>query len=54
MKATNILWDVDDQEDLKELPREIKIPNYLDDVEDISDYISDLTGFCHKGFSLEN
>ena len=54
MKATNILWDVDDQEDLKKLPQEIEIPSYLLEDEDINDYISDLTGFCHKGFSLEN
>lgn len=52
MKATNILWDVN-QEDLKKLPQEIEIPTYLEDIESISDYITDLTGFCHNGFQLE-
>lgn len=52
--AVNIQWDVDEEEDLKELPQKIEIPNnivrYGDDA--ISDYISDFTGFCHMGFDL--
>lgn len=60
MKATNIKWDTDgDEELLKELPSEIQIPNEVaenadrDDYEDdISDYISNVTGFCHYGFEL--
>ena len=36
-----------------ELPNEITIPNNIEDEEAISDYISDVTGFCHKGFELE-
>lgn len=52
MKAVDIEWDVDCQEDLEDLPTEIKIPEGLEDEEDISDYISDITGFCHKGFRL--
>ena len=52
MKAVDIEWDVDCQEDLEDLPTEIKIPEGLEDEEDISDYISDVTGFCHKGFRL--
>ena len=60
MKAINIKWDTDgDEELLKELPTEIQIPNDLsegidmDDYnEEISDYISDVTGFCHYGFEL--
>lgn len=31
----------------------ITIPNDIEDEEAISDYISDVTGFCHKGFELE-
>lgn len=55
-KAINIQWDID--EDDSEcgavlLPLEIEIPNNMTDLEDISDYISDVTGFCHKGFELE-
>ena len=56
MIATNIKWDVDCDEDLEFLPNEIDIPNYIekDDgyEEEISDYISDLTGFCHFGFDI--
>ena len=54
MKAINIKWDVDFQLDLEDLPTEIEIPKEIENDEDaISDYISDLTGFCHEGFSLE-
>ena len=56
MKAINIKWDVDCDEDLEFLPNEIDIPDYIekDDgyEEEISDYISDLTGFCHFGFDI--
>lgn len=55
MKAVNIQWDTDgDQELLKELPTEIDIPDGMDDEDEISDYISDVTGFCHCGFEIEN
>ena len=59
MKAYNILWDIDEGDDVI-LPTEIEIPEEIASVEDkdereelISDYISDLTGFCHYGFELE-
>lgn len=61
MKAINIKWDTDgDLELLQKLPKEIEIPEYLIDEdtdvddyeEDISNYISDTTGFCHCGFDL--
>lgn len=53
MKATNIKWDVDDENELENLPTEIIIPpNIEDDEEAISDYLSDETGFCHCGFAL--
>ena len=53
MKAINIKWDVDTEEELKDLPTEIEIPNNIDIEDDvISDYISDVTGFCHYGFEL--
>ena len=51
MKAVNILWDFDDGDEV-ELPNEIEIPADMVDIEEISDYLSDLTGFCHKGFYL--
>lgn len=53
MKAINIQWDVDYPEDLEDLPAEIEIPEGMEDEEDISDYISDVTGFCHTGFELD-
>lgn len=62
MKAVNIKWDIDgDLELLRDLPKEIEIPEYLIDEdtdideyeEEISDYISEVTGYCHFGFDLE-
>ena len=50
--AINIQWDVDDNEDLEHLPQKVKIPKGMTDDDEISDYLSDLTGFCHYGFSL--
>ncbi|MDU1324913.1 MAG: hypothetical protein E6933_06915 [Clostridiales bacterium] len=52
MKAINIKWDVDYDADGELLPKEIEILNGMVDEEDISDYLSDLTGFCHEGFVL--
>lgn len=53
MKAIRIQWDVDNREDLSQLPTEVLLPENLKDPDEISDYLSDLTGFCHKGFELE-
>ena len=52
MKAINILWDTDGEE--VNLPNEIEIPDWVDkeDDDEISDYLSDKTGFCHFGFDL--
>jgi hypothetical protein len=50
MKAINIEWDTDG-EDI-DLPTEIGIPEGMTDEEEISDYLSDETGFCHYGFEL--
>lgn len=53
MKAINIIWDIDDMEwVLESLPTEINIPDEITNEEEISDYITDKTGFCHKGFEL--
>ena len=50
MKAINIDWDVEDDVDF--LPNEIEIPSGMTDEDEISDYITDKTGFCHLGFEL--
>lgn len=59
-KATHIQWDTDGED--VSLPNEIIIPESVieDQVDDecsiedkISEYISDVTGFCHKGFCIE-
>lgn len=53
MKAVNIKWDVDeDMELLEELPTAIEIPEGMADEGEISDYLSDVTGFCHMGYVL--
>lgn len=52
MKAINIEWDVDFEEDSALLPSELELPPGMEDEEEISDYLSYITGFCHKGFSL--
>lgn len=51
-RATNIQWDVDEKEDLEELPDSMDIPQGMDE-DEIDDYLSDQTGFCHDGFDLE-
>lgn len=52
--ATNIIWDEDDKYVLSQLPEKIVIPAEIENDEDrISDYISDFTGYCHKGFQIE-
>lgn len=63
LKAINIKWDTDgDMEVLNELPTEMIIPNELEELykkdreyalEEISDWLSDETGFCHAGFEIE-
>lgn len=57
MIAYNIQWDTDGKS-VPNLPSEIEIPpeimaEIMDSFADeISDYLSNLTGFCHFGFSL--
>ena len=53
MRAVNIDWDVDCEKDRDALPEEIEIPEGMNE-EEISDYLSDVTGFCHKGYSLSD
>ena len=54
-KAVDIEWDVDDVDEYDEdieLPIEVEIPDDMYDEDEISDYLSDLVGFCHKGFKI--
>ena len=48
MKAINILWDTDGEN----ISLPIDIPEGMSDEDEVSDYISNVTGFCHKGFEL--
>lgn len=50
IKAVAIEWDVDNQD--VDLPVEISIPDNLTDLDEISDYLSEVTGFCHLGFTI--
>ena len=52
MKAVKIEWDVDSIDDLESLPTEIELPCSVNTDDEASDYITDITGFCHKGFAL--
>lgn len=53
MKAFNIRWDTDG--DNVNLPDTMEIPDYIDpdDDDEISDYLTDETGYCHFGYELE-
>ena len=54
MKAANIKWNTDgDKKTLRYLPKKMEIPSGMYDLDDISDYLSDETGFCHDGFFIE-
>lgn len=63
LKAKNIKWDTDgDKKVFNELPTEMIIPDELEEMykkdkefalEEISDWLSDETGFCHDGFEIE-
>ena len=62
LKAINIKWDTDgDKEVFNELPTEMIVPDELEGMykkdreyalEEISDWLSDETGFCHGGFEI--
>lgn len=49
--ANIIEWDKDKDDDTK-LPETIEIPEGMIDEEEISDYLSEQTGYCHKGFFI--
>lgn len=50
MVASDIIW-VTDGEDVS-LPTEVEIPDWIDDVDEIADYLSDTYGFLADCFSL--
>lgn len=62
LKAINIKWDTDgDEKVLQDLPTEMIIPDELAEyysadreyvMEEISDWLSEETGFCHDGFEI--
>ena len=53
MKAINIKWDTDgDMKLLEQLPTAMEFSEGMMDEEEISDYLTDETGFCHEGFDL--
>lgn len=53
MRVINIDWDIDCEEDRELLPIAIEIPKEIEyDNDAVSDYISDVTGYCHKGYNL--
>lgn len=49
-RAVNIQWDTDDG--FTDLPSELDIPDDITSLDEISDFLSDLTGFCHFGFDV--
>lgn len=49
--ATNIEWEVDDEDILETLPQEIEIPDEVED-EDIEDYLTNETGYLVNGYSV--
>ncbi len=48
--ATNIIWDCDG--DAVSLPTEIRLPDGMVDEKEISDFISNVTGYQHRGFCV--
>lgn len=54
--AVDIEWDIDEEymDEVHEvpLPQKILIPENMSDEEEISDYITNETGLCHKGFRI--
>ncbi len=53
MIAYDIAWDTEGEDFVPPLPSEIELPEYITELYEISEYLSDCTGFCHKGFCLK-
>ena len=53
MRAVEIEWDTDgDESVLASLPKEKEIPDDLTDPDDVTDWLSDQTGFCIFGYRI--
>ena len=52
MKAYNIVWDAE-SDVLPTPPTEVEIPEGITEITEVSDYLSNLTGYCHFGFCLD-
>lgn len=50
--AEDIEWETDNEEELKNLPKSIEVPNGIE-MEEIGCYISNETGFLYKSFKIE-
>lgn len=51
--VTDIIWDYDDNDETL-LPTEFELPEGMTDIDEISNWLSDLTGYCNKGFTIED
>lgn len=49
MLVFNIVWSVDETEDLEELPAQVEVPDEVDE-EDIADWLSDQYGYLIESF----
>ena len=49
MLVFNIVWSVDEIEDLEELPVQVEVPDEVDE-EDIADWLSDQYGYLIESF----
>ena len=49
MLVFNIVWSVDETEDLEELPVQVEVPDEVDE-EDIADWLSDQYGSLIESF----
>lgn len=51
--AYDIQWETDYEEDKDNLPTEIEIPDNITEESDITEYLSDVTGYLHNGYKLK-
>lgn len=52
LMAEDIEWEADNEEELKNLPKSIEVPNGFE-MEEIGCYLSNKTGFLFKSFKIE-
>lgn len=51
--AYDIQWETDYEEDKDNLPTEIEIPDNITEESDITEYLSNVTGYLHNGYKLK-